>query len=104
MQLTHWTRRHRSRPAGLPRSATPDDVAHLREFARTRSGVEAYLEPRTAVSETTLVLVATDGEWTRRRIAGPQWARAFAAERAIPLYDAATVGYPRRMREYRRVG
>ena len=86
------------------RTATPADVAHLRDFARTREGVEAYLEPRTAVTETTLVLVAADGEWTRRRIAGPQWARAFAAERVIPLYDAATVGYPRRMREFRRTG
>ena len=104
MHLSHITRWHRSRPTGLPRSSTPADVAHLREFARTRTGIEAYLEPRTAVTETTLVLVAADGEWTRRRIAGPRWARAFAAERAIPLYDAAIVGYPRRMREYRRVG
>jgi hypothetical protein len=76
--------------------------AHLREFVRTRTGVEAYIEPRTAVTDTTVVLVATSGEWTRRRVAGPQAAHALARSLGIPAYDAGVVGYPQRMREWTR--
>jgi hypothetical protein len=77
--------------------------AHLTEFARSRSGVEAYIEPRTAVTDTTVVFVATSGEWTRRRVAGPQAAHALARTLGIPAYDAAVVGYPLRMREWTRL-
>ena len=76
--------------------------AHLTEFARTRTGVEAYIEPRTAVTDTTVVFVATSGEWTRRRVAGPQAAHALARTLGIPAYDAGVVGYPQRMREWTR--
>lgn len=62
--------------------------------------MEAYLEPRTTVTETTILLVASDGEWTRRRIDGPEGARRFAHRLAIPIYDVALMGYPKRMREY----
>ena len=34
----------------------------------TRRGVEGFVEPRTAVTDVTLLLVAHDGEWTRRRV------------------------------------
>ncbi|MEP6852852.1 MAG: oxidoreductase [bacterium] len=91
--------RRRRRP-GTTRAATTDDLVHLDRFAATRSGVEAYLEPRTTVTETTIVLVAADGEWTRRRIDGPQAAAEFARDRRMPLYDAGNMGYPRRMREW----
>ena len=77
--------------------------AHLTEFARTRPGVEAYIEPRTAVTDTTVVFVATSGEWTRRRVAGPQAAHALARTLGIPAYDAGVVGYPQRMREWTRM-
>lgn len=76
--------------------------AHLTEFAGTRSGVEAFIEPRTAVTETTVVFVATSGEWTRRRVSGPQAAHALARALGIPAYDAGVVGYPQRMREWTR--
>jgi hypothetical protein len=92
-----WSRKNRS---GTPRAADGSDRDHLVEFIRTREGVEAYLEPRTAVTETTVVLVAADGEWTRRRVAGPEAAAALAKKQNIPLYEAARVGYPRRMREW----
>jgi hypothetical protein len=82
------------------REATDADLAHLRDFVRTRSGVEAFIEPRTAVTETTILLVADDGEWTRRRVEGRHGATAFARDSAIPLYDPAVVGYPARMRHY----
>lgn len=92
-------RRKKARPGTL-RGASSADLAHLADFIRTRTGVEAYVEPRTAVTDTTVVLVAADGEWTRRRVDGPDGAAAFAKKQSIPLYDAARVGYPRRMREW----
>ena len=92
--------RRAKRRSGTTRRATPTDLDHLREFARSRAGVEAFVEPRTAVTETTVMLVAADGEWTRRRVGGPEGAEAFAKKHNVPLYDVAIVGYPQRMREY----
>jgi hypothetical protein len=92
-----WGRKGRP---GTLRSADSADRDHLTDFIRTRPGVEAYLEPRTAVTDTTVVLVAADGEWTRRRVADPAAATAFAKKQGIPLYEAARVGYPQRMREW----
>lgn len=92
----------RRRRPGLLRAAGNEDTRHLEEFARTRTGVEAYVEPRTTVTETTVVLVAADGEWTRRRVAGPQAAHSLAHRLGMPAYDAAVVGYPQRMREWTR--
>jgi hypothetical protein len=93
--------RKKSRP-GTVRGATRQDTAHLEEWAAQRHGVEAFVEPRTNVTETTILLVAHDGEWTRRRVPSVAWAHAFANKRGIPSYDAAVVGYPTRMREYNR--
>jgi hypothetical protein len=92
-----WLRRHR--PGRMRRADSPDK-AHLEEFARTRSGVEGFVEPRTAVTDVTLLLVAIDGEWTRRRVPSVEWAHDFANRLGIPSYDAAVVGYPQRMRDY----
>lgn len=92
-------RRRRAAPAG-GRSASREDQEHLAEFIRSRRGVEAFIEPRTTVTETTVILIAHDGEWTRRRVASPDAARKFASKQRIPVYDTALVGYPRRMREY----
>ena len=78
------------------------DQAHLAEFARSRRGVEGFVEPRTAVSDVTILLVAHDGEWTRRRVPSIAWAHEFANSNGIPSYDAAVVGYPDRMRAYNR--
>jgi hypothetical protein len=63
-------------------------------------GVEAFVEPSTLVTETTMVLVAQDGEWTRRRVAGPDAARRIARRLAVPVYDVQLVGYPQRMRDH----
>ena len=60
----------------LDRASGKADLAHLEHFVATRRGVEGYVEPRTSVTETTIVLVAADGEWTRRRIDGPEIGRA----------------------------
>ena len=91
--------RRRSRPGTL-RSASSADREHLAQFVRSRAGVAAYLAPRTTVTETTLVLVATTGEWTRRRIQGGDAAVSFARKHNLPLYDATKIGYPQRMREW----
>jgi hypothetical protein len=85
---------------GLVRTARSGDTDHLRQWAQARRGVEAFVEPKTTVTETTVLLVAVDGEWTRRRIDGPGGARRLAKSLKIPVYDVQIVGYPQRMRDY----
>jgi hypothetical protein len=93
-------RRHQETGSARRRGANPADLAHLEQFVRTRRGVEALIEPRTAVTETTVILIAHDGEWTRRRVGSPDDARRFGHRLAIPVYDVALVGYPQRLRDY----
>jgi hypothetical protein len=62
--------------------------------------VEFYVEPETMVTDTTAVAVATDGEWTRRRVGSPKVIQRVARELGLPVYDVQIVGYPERMREY----
>jgi hypothetical protein len=95
-----WLPGRRNGRPGTLRAANSADVDHLTQFVRTRDGIEAFLEPRTTVTDTTVVLVAGTGEWTRRRVDGPSAARSFAKKHAIPLYDVAIVGYPKRMRQW----
>ena len=94
-----WARLRRTRPGTLHRSVAEDE-AHLRAWAAAREGVEAFVEPRTAVTDTTVVLVAKDGEWTRRRVAGPAGARKLGRSLRMPVYDVQIVGYPKRMRDH----
>jgi hypothetical protein len=89
-----------SRRGTLDRGSHKGDLSHLEQFVASRRGVEGYVEPRTAVTETTIVLVAADGEWTRRRIDGPEVARRLSRDLAIPVYDAQVTGYPQRMRDW----
>lgn len=92
-----------SRPAGASKSTSAASRASTREleaFATTRSGVEAFLEPRTAIYAVTLLLVAGDGEYLRRPIGDAATARELCATLNVPLYDAARVGYPRRMHDF----
>ncbi len=88
------------RRSTLDRGSVRADLTHLEQFVASRRGVEGYVEPRTAVTETTIVLVAADGEWTRRRIDGPDIARKLCRDLAIPVYDAQVTGYPQRMRDW----
>ncbi|GAA2757210.1 hypothetical protein [Actinopolymorpha rutila] len=99
--MPRWFRwRAGSPPARVRGSGASEDLAHLTEFARTRRGVEGFVEPRTTVTETTLLLVADDGEWTRRRVPDAARAHEFANRLGIPSYDAQVVGYPQRMRAW----
>ena len=92
--------RGRKTTDGGGRAAGREEIAHLEEFVRSRRGVEGFIEPRTTVTQTTLLLIAHDGEWTRRRMPSPEAARQFAHRLGMPIYDVALVGYPKRMREY----
>jgi hypothetical protein len=78
------------------------DQDHLTSWVQARIGIEGFVEPRTAVSDVTLLLVAKDGEWTRRRVPSVEWAHKFCNKHQIPSYDAAVVGIPQRMRDYNR--
>src|SRR5690606_28737204 len=75
-------------------------LAHFREFERTRVGVEAYIEPATNVTGTTMVLIDFQGEWTRRAIPHPGAGVALAKDLGIPVYDVNLTGYPQRMRDW----
>jgi len=85
---------------GTVRSAGDSDAQHLTAFAGSRRGVEGFVEPETQTTATTLVLVAQDGEWTRRRVASPKAAFDLGRKLGIPVYDVAATGYPARMREW----
>lgn len=101
-RFRHWLRggSARARPERTPAAASRASLGELEAFARSRRGVEAYLEPRTAIYPPTLLLIADDGEYLRRAVKDGAQARRFATEANIPLYDARKVGYPKRLREY----
>jgi hypothetical protein len=84
------------------RASDKVDEQHLRSWVQERRGVEGFVEPRTAVSDVTLLLVAHDGEWTRRRVPSVEWAHRFCNTFQVPSYDAAVVGIPQRMRDFNR--
>lgn len=85
-------------------SPVPAPSAHLtREliaFMRERDGVEAFIEPPTAVWPMSLCLVDGDGDSVRRPIQNEDQARRLCNDNRVPLYDARIVGYPRRMKEF----
>jgi len=86
------------------RKVARDDLVVLREWVAsrgaTKGGVEAYVEPQTSFSPTTMVLVAGDGEFIRRGVGSPDAAAKFARSMGIPVYDTNRVGLPQRMRDY----
>ena len=104
-----WFSRRGGRPgAGRPgRSDGPkmeiDRKAveqHLRSFVDSHLGVEAYVEPATSVTTTTIVLIAWDGEWTRRAVGSPKEGFQISQKLGVPVYDVNQTGYPNRMREW----
>lgn len=84
----------------LDREATDSDIEALIAFARSRRGVEFFVEPETFATDTTAVAVADDGEWTRRRVGSPKVIAKVARDLRLPIYDVQIVGYPPRMRAW----
>jgi hypothetical protein len=79
-----------------------EDREGILAFVQSRAGVEAYVEPKTVANPLSVVLVAADGEWKRFELAEDAYIRQLSREIGLPTYDAARVGYPQRMREYKR--
>jgi hypothetical protein len=98
-----WLRRRgdsTAKPGSSSKRGRSEDRRYLEDFIATRRGVEAYVEPQTAVTSATVVLVAADGEWTRRAVPDAATAFAWAGKLGIPCYDVNLLGYPKRMREW----
>ncbi|AFM17966.1 hypothetical protein Mycch_3218 [Mycolicibacterium chubuense NBB4] len=92
--------RGRRRAGGLATSDPAADLRYLHQWVAEHVGVEAFVEPKTTVTDVTVVLVAADGEWTRRRAGGYAGARRLSDRLQIPVYDVQKVGYPQRMRDF----
>lgn len=97
----------RRRPAGGQAPSRPaagdarrETMNHLRDFVATRQGVEAYVEPPTNQIPPTILLVATTGEWTRRRVPDEKTAFDLAGDLGVPVYNVRFIGYPQRMRDW----
>lgn len=73
---------------------------HFGGFVSSHRGVEAYVEPPTNVTATTVILIAYDGEWTRRAIGSREAAFGLARSLGVPVYDVNQTGYPQRMRDW----
>ena len=82
------------------KDAQSETIGHLRDFVKAHSGCEAFIEPPTRVTQTTMVIVADTGEWTRRRIPDQATARKVASQLGVPAFDVNLSGYPSRMREW----
>jgi hypothetical protein len=99
-------KRRRVADSAIPGTSTRDQRAATEraaeEWIEARRGVEVFVEPLTTVTSTTMLLVAHDGEFTRRPVKDAAAAEAFARAHTLPVYEAAVVGYPQRMRDYSR--
>ena len=78
------------------------ELARLQDFLATHKGVEGYIEPQTATNPATLLLVDREGRHERAAIREPDDAVAFCERNGIPVYDAAVIGYPKRMLDFQR--
>ena len=83
-------------------SVPGEDRDAILDFVTTRAGVEAYMEPRTLTYPLSVVLVARDGEWKRYQLADDSFIRSLTSSHGMPVFDAGKVGYPERMRRYKR--
>ncbi len=99
-----FSRKRRRADAAQPSQKAERAAAEraLEEWVAGHTGVEVFVEPRTTVTGTTMLLVAHDGEFTRRPVKDAAAAQAFARTHTLPIYDANVVGYPQRMRDYSR--
>lgn len=82
--------------------APEEDREAILRFVESKNGVEAFVEPRTVIHPLSVVLVAEDGEWARFQLKDDSFLRELARARGLRVNDASKVGYPERMRRYRR--
>ena len=73
---------------------------YLDRFLTTRRGVEVWVESPTNFNRPSIVLIAHDGEWTRRVVPSVRWGHQFADQRKLASYDAGVIPYPQRMRDW----
>lgn len=102
-RLYDWERRTDQlyrRAKSVP--APSEERDRILDFLQTRSGVEAYVEPKTVIHPLSVVLVAGDGEWIRVPLRDDAFLRELARTRGLRVVDASRVGYPERMRRYKR--
>lgn len=102
MGCVRWFRK-RARSQGAPAESRENVdalVRHLTGFVSSRRGVEAWLEEPTNFNKPSILLVAADGESTRRAVPSIRFGYDFANRHDIPAYDAGVVPYPQRMRDY----
>ena len=79
-----------------------EDREGILGFIESRAEVEAYIEPKTVMHPLSVVLVAKDGEWRRFELTDDSYLRQLRRTHGLPIYDAVRVGYPERMRKYRK--
>lgn len=92
-----FRRKRRRSPVPAP---SPQLTRELIAFMREREGVEAFIEPPTAVWPMSLCLVDGDGDSVRRPVQDEEQAKRLCNDHGVPLYDARIVGYPRRMKDF----
>jgi hypothetical protein len=91
-----------SRPRQAKGISGPEEARDaIVAFLDTHSGVEAYVEPKTAVSPLTVLFVDGAGEAKRFPLNEDALLRELAKTRGLPVFDATRVGYPERMRRRR---
>jgi hypothetical protein len=102
--MAWWRRSKRGAAASGVTAPSKDDLRRARtnfkEFATSRRGVEAFVEPATHVTSTTVILIAHDGEWMRRAVPSRDDGFRLATELQLPTYDVNQTGYPQRMRDW----
>ncbi|WP_415976733.1 oxidoreductase [Rhodococcus sp. 077-4] len=91
--------RFKSSGGGAKRAPEGSVAQYLADWTAARIGVEAYVEPKTTVTPLTVVLIANDGEWTRRPL-DEKYVRKIGSDLKIPVYDVRKTRYPQRMRDY----
>ena len=83
-------------------SGPAEDREGILAFIETRIGVQAWVEPKTVMHPLSVVLVADDGEWKRFELRDDAYLRELARERGLAIHDAMRVGYPERMRTFKK--
>ena len=73
-------------------------LVELAEWAEGRKGLEGFIEPRTTTNPATLLLVDREGNHSRAPLREPEEGGQFCRTLGIPVYDAAVMGYPDRMK------